>query len=327
MKGIRLDTKDERILNELDKDATIPVSSLADNVGVSRQTARYRLDTLSEQNTIYDVHTMVDPGRLGYSSYRIHIRLQNVDEADYYAFAKELFEEHPAFWVAYVSGSFDIIVDIFARTANRFEERLQHIVSDNEDIIQSYETMVVYEMNLYDYGYFLNTDTENDVVTMHRNEDAVEIDDLDHELLEALNHDGRTSYRELGRRTSCSRNTAKNRVDDLEDNGVIAGYKAFVNFDHFDKVSSKVFIEYDSSHVDEEEKLLSFLRTRPGVLASLKLLGEWDLDIEIHTDTIRELQEFLMRLRNKFDLVHDYAFIQIIEDYGISFYPDGLHSN
>lgn len=97
-----------------------------------------------------------------------------------------------------------------------------------------------------------------------------------------------------------------------------------VDFKHFNRLSYKIFIKYDNSKISQEEKLLLYLKEIPGILATTKLLGKWNLDIEIQPTNAKELQKFIINLRNKFSIIEDYEFIQIIEDYGIDFYPDKL---
>ena len=57
---------------------------------------------------------------------------------------------------------------------------------------------------------------------------AVVLDDLDWQLLELLQQDGRLTFRELGRRVSLSAPAVTERVRRLEEAGVIVGYRAVV---------------------------------------------------------------------------------------------------
>src|SRR3989344_8004608 len=152
MDKIKLDLKDRRILEELDKNPNLTLSSLAKKVGISRQVAEYRINKLMSQKTIYAFYTLIDVGRLGYSSFRVHLRLKNVSEETYSKFAKQLFTDYPTFWVAFISGSFDLIIDIFARNSNKFEDIFSKILQKNKEIIQDYDTLVILGMDLYNYG-------------------------------------------------------------------------------------------------------------------------------------------------------------------------------
>src|SRR3989344_3894850 len=110
MEEIKLSVKDKRILSVLDKDPNLSLSTLAKKVRVSRQVAEYRLSKLLSQNSIYAFYTIIDLGKLGYSSFRVHMRVKNVSQERYVKFAKELFENYQTFWVAFVSGSFALIL-------------------------------------------------------------------------------------------------------------------------------------------------------------------------------------------------------------------------
>jgi hypothetical protein len=97
-----------------------------------------------------------------------------------------------------------------------------------------------------------------------------------------------------------------------------------VNFKHFERLSYKIFLRYDHSKISQEKSLLTYLKQVPGILATTKLLGKINLDIEIQPKDVKELQRFLINLRNKFSIIESYEFIQILEDYGIDFYPNKL---
>ncbi|WP_440991868.1 Lrp/AsnC family transcriptional regulator [Haloarchaeobius baliensis] len=58
------------------------------------------------------------------------------------------------------------------------------------------------------------------------------IDELDRQILFALQRDGReTSSRDIAERMDVSPSTVRKRIDRLEDQGVITGYRAEVDFD------------------------------------------------------------------------------------------------
>ena len=58
---------------------------------------------------------------------------------------------------------------------------------------------------------------------------AVHLDDIDWDLIDILQADGRLGYRELGRRVGLSAPAVAARVRKLEQAGIIAGYRAVVD--------------------------------------------------------------------------------------------------
>ena len=134
----------------------------------------------------------------------------------------------------------------------------------------------------------------------------------------------RLPYETIGKKVGLSRNAVKYRIKNLEKLGVIAGYKMMIDFKHFERLTYKIFIKYDNSKISQEKSLLLYLKEIPAILATTKLLGKWNLDVEVEPKDVKELQKFIIGLRNKFSIIEDYEFIQIIEDYGIDFYPNKL---
>ena len=324
MSEIKLDMKDRRILFELDKNSNIPISKLAKKVGISTQVAEYRVNKLIHQKTIYNFYTFVDPGKLGYSLFRANIKLKNVSEEIYTKFAKNLFENYPTFWVAFVSGSFDIITDIWAENPNEFENLFKKILKENKGVIQNYELNPLIELDIYKYGYFLEEKQSRDKSILFRNIAKMELNAKDKQILQLIKNNSRISYEQIGRQVGLTRNAVKNRIKNLEEKGIIVSYMMIVDFEHFDKLSYKIFVKYDNSKIDDEIKLFSYLKSVPGILSTAKHLGKWDLDIEIQSKNLRDLQKFVINLRNKFEIIENYEIIQIIEDYGIDFFPEKL---
>jgi DNA-binding Lrp family transcriptional regulator len=324
MDKIKLDLKDKRILDELDRNPNIYSSALGKKVGLSRQVIEYRLEKLLSQKTIYSFYTLIDVGKLGYSSFRVHLKIKNISPDSYLKFAKALYLDYPTFWVAFISGSFDIIIDIFAKNSNEFEEIFSQIIQKNKEIIQSYEILTILNLDLYNYGDFIESKQKRRKISVHRNIADYDIDDADKKILQAIKHNSRIPYEIIGKKLNLARNTVKNRILKLEEKEIIAGYKILVNFAHFDKQSFKIFIKYNNAKIDQEKSLLEFLENKKGILNTLKLLGKWNLDIELHIKNVKELQEFIIDLRNRYDIIEDYEIIQIIEEYGIDFYPAKL---
>ncbi len=324
MDKIKLETKDIRILNCLDKNSRQTLGSIAKKVRVSRQVADYRINKLIKQKTIYAFYTLIDVGRLGYSTFRVHLRVKNLEEKSYTEFAESLFNNYPTFWVAFVAGSFDIMVDIFAKNITEFEKIMDDILVKKKEIIQSYEVFTVLELILYDYGYFSDKKEIRNKCLMHKNAGEDNIDDTDKKILDNIKKNSRLSYLEIANKIGVTRFTVKRRIKQLEERKIIAGYRPLINFNHFDKQSFKIFIKYDYSKIDQEKKLLDEIQQTPGILNILKFMGKWNLDIEIHKKDSRELQQYIIRLRNRHEIIEDYEIVQIIDDYDIDFFPEKL---
>lgn len=325
MEGIKLDKKDLRILDELDKNPNLNVNKLAKNVGLSRQVAEYRLNKLISQKTISGVHPLIDVGKLGYTIFSTHIRLRPASRETYMQFAKELFADYPAQYISFISGSFDLIFDMYARSLNDFDNLFSEIAKKYKEIIQSYEVFIVFRVNVYQYRYFLGENNEGSTITIDEHTDNIPLDDIDIKLLHSIKFDSRKSYETIGKEIGLTRNAVKERIKRLEKNGVIAGYSAFIDYHHLDKQAFRIFIRYNNHNRDQEKSLIQYLKQISGVVQTVQLFGKWNLDLEVHTNNVIDLQRFIMELRDKYNIIEDYDITSQIEELAVDTFPDKLN--
>lgn len=110
---------------------------------------------------------------------------------------------------------------------------------------------------------------------MNEGKSIEEISELDIDILKKLSIDGRTSLRKLGRDLGDkSPVTIKNHVEKLENNGIITGYGADINFEKlgYDIIALIELTISKGKMLDEEEKIAK----NPNVFAVYDITGEYD---------------------------------------------------
>jgi DNA-binding Lrp family transcriptional regulator len=108
-----LDDVDRRLLQELQRDGRLSVRELAERATVSRATAYARLDRLVSSGVIRGFTAVVDPVSLGLGlSAYVHVKIAQHSWRDIKDALSRL--EHVQH-VAFVSGSFDLILLVRAR--------------------------------------------------------------------------------------------------------------------------------------------------------------------------------------------------------------------
>lgn len=121
------------------------------------------------------------------------------------------------------------------------------------------------------------------------------MDDLDRNLLSLLRSNARLSVATLAKKLDVSRGTIDNRIQRLEDQGVILGYTVRLR----PEVESHEIVAWISIAVDghETRKIVSLLMGEPSVAGLHDTNGRWDLLAELRVSTIDQLYEVLDRLR------------------------------
>lgn len=119
------------------------------------------------------------------------------------------------------------------------------------------------------------------------------LDDINRDLLDLLQVDGRMSYRELGERIGLTAPAVAERVRKLEDAGVIRGYRAVVDYEAlgFPILSIiRLSAPPGSTEVDDT------VRAIPEVIEANRVTGSESHVIRARVRTTGHLEELLHRL-------------------------------
>jgi Lrp/AsnC family transcriptional regulator for asnA, asnC and gidA len=118
----------------------------------------------------------------------------------------------------------------------------------------------------------------------------MELDETDRAILRILQEDARTPFSEVARRIDMSSATVHDRVNRMEESGVIEGYHAAVDPKAIGYgVSAFVGLRVEQGR---EEDALERLREIDGVCEIHLTTGEWDVILKVvaaDTDSLREL--------------------------------------
>jgi len=118
----------------------------------------------------------------------------------------------------------------------------------------------------------------------------MELDETDRAILRILQEDARTPFSEVARRIDMSSATVHDRVNRMEEAGVIEGYHASIDPKAVGYgVSAFVGLRIEQGR---EEDALERLRDIDGVREIHLTTGEWDVMLKIvaaDTDSLREL--------------------------------------
>jgi DNA-binding Lrp family transcriptional regulator len=114
-------------------------------------------------------------------------------------------------------------------------------------------------------------------------------------VLDLLVENARYTNADLARMTDLTESEVHDAIGELEDDGVIRGYGAVVDWRRADRERVRAEVEIDvtldreTSYTDVAERLVAF-----DEVTSLRLVsGDYDFDMEVEAETIREISAFV----------------------------------
>ncbi len=119
------------------------------------------------------------------------------------------------------------------------------------------------------------------------------LDEIDRRLLEELGADGRLTMAELGRRISLSPPAVAERVQRLERNGVITGYKAVIDPKAIGYPLAAVVRVRPASR--QLQRIPELARETPEVVECHRITGEDCFFLKLHLRSIDDLEAILDR--------------------------------
>lgn len=138
------------------------------------------------------------------------------------------------------------------------------------------------------YRYFSDVLLECDAI-MHK------MDEIDHQLIALLRQNARESIATLATKLKVSRGTVTNRLNKLEQEGIIVGYTVQLRPD----VKPQAIRAWMSIAVDgnQTRAVVANLLGEPGVATLCDTNGRWDLLAELRAENLQDLAKVLERIR------------------------------
>ena len=320
---MKLDKKDIRILSELDLDARKPVSRIARAVRLSKQVVGYRLRRLESAGVIRRYAAIVDIPRLGYYTYRLFLRLQNVSPSNEAVLNQRILQVPNTIWIVHTTGRWDMEILMAARNNVHFSNLLQRVKELLGPFLKEY--IISPSIVTYHFGrrYLSGEPPRKRAIPLYGFEPPItKLNRTDFKLLRALSEDGRWGYSVLGERVGMSYNGAKKRVAALESAQIIQSYGLWLGLAPLGRHFYKACLSMSNLDSKTEKAILGFAMSEPEVEYIVLCSGGWDLEIEAEVESELKFQELLARFRNRFkESVRDYDILHVYEELKWDYFP------
>ncbi len=120
------------------------------------------------------------------------------------------------------------------------------------------------------------------------------LDKTGRQLLEALQKEGRASYRDLGKQIGLSTPAVSERIRKLEDAGIIAGYRAVLDLEKVGRAIT-AFVSVQTTP-EKNEGLIAFIQDSPAVLEGHYITGQASFVLKIAVASIGEMEQFINKV-------------------------------
>jgi len=135
---VKLDSKDKRILEQLQKNARLSIAQISKNTKLPRDVVVYRIKKLEKLKVIRAHHTLLNPQKLGYPLYvYVLFSCYNASPEKERKFVNYLTSHKQIIYVAKNSGQFDFTIGVCAKDYLNFDNIIRDIRQRFADLIKN----------------------------------------------------------------------------------------------------------------------------------------------------------------------------------------------
>ncbi len=320
----KITEKDRIILENVERDARVPLKKIARQARMSPEAVGYRLKKLEESGHILRYHAISNYFKLGLYKFKIYVRLKSPNPAIVRKICQYFYAHQKTEWVSHMGGRWDIIVGFLVTKPQEFADEIEAFMAQFSDFVL--ERAVTQTLYLAHQPRASIVGGENAHIVYHTTLDNPRaIDALDRKILQALANNARMGVNALSRLVKSTPRKIAYRIKQLEKDEVILAYKAHLDPKKFGRAFYKVIIYMKSMDRKKREEFIAFCGRLPNVVWPQQVLGSWDFEIDLDVPSEDGVYGVLSKIFEKFpDMVLNHEQCVQIEEYKLDLFPGAL---
>jgi len=320
---VNLDLKDKKILYELYNDARQSNNAIAKKVGLSREAVDYRIKNLEKKGIIEKYITLVDNDALGYTSYNVYISLSNVNEKEIDHIANVLSEMPFVKWVAICSGQWDLVITIAARDKFHLDALLDEIYNKFKHIKQ-YDILTTIKV-FKDVDIIFLMPQKKIVYKEKGAKKEVKLDKEDKEILLALSENARMNVVDISKTVMLTPEAISYRIKKLQKSKIIRSFRASIDISKLGYLWCMLLCEIKNLPRQKEKEFIDFCNQNKNIFFVDKLIGKWQLRVELLAENLFHFHSLLTQLRNALsDSMSSYELLMVFRSYKETSFLKGM---
>jgi DNA-binding Lrp family transcriptional regulator len=297
----KLDKRNKKILMLLDTDATISLSRMAKQLKISKEAVAYRIKKLEKDEIIAKYITLTHFAKTGLIHFKLYLQYSNVNKESKEEIIAYLSSVKNIGWLASTKGSFDLMLSIRFKTIFEFETFKDTFCRKFDKYFQNMEFAILTEAETKPRAYIMPETVAQTVHFIHcDNAKEEKLDDEDIIIIHALSDNARANAAELSKITGLTERIIRYRRQNLENRGIIVGYKLAIDYRKLGYLFFKCFVNFKNLNEKSYDAFRAYIRMQPNIIYWIKTIGSWNAELEIESQSIEEYYDLISEMEDKF---------------------------
>lgn len=319
---MRLDLFDRKIIYELEKDASQPASGIAKQLKRSKEFVNFRIHRLEKEKIILGYSAIVDMSKLGYFTFRIYIKWQNMTKEQKQQFYDEVKTKENVWTTAVLHGKWDFAFFIGVKSIEPFHKLLDDIQLNYKEKIAENKIAIYAPVYNFNKRFFLDTNENIEIIEkIYGKGSLIDFDELDEKIIKLYAGDIKISFTKIAKKLEVTSETIRKRIIHLEKKKIIIGYKINLNLRKMDYQGYRV--DFLLNSIKRNKELFEYIKQHKYFYQINKSIGGADFETEIVVKDLNHLLEILEEVVKRFsDVIRGYEYFGYTEFPTLSILPD-----
>lgn len=324
-----LDKKDRALLYELDCNSRTSFVELGKRLNMTPEGIRYRFQRLQDEAILTSCHAILDSGKLGFMQYKLFLKVQSVTEDDFLEiinFAKR--SDLVLRIIRFDGGPYDLDIVTKVEHVDELDRFLRAIVGKFSAYIRRRSVAVNVWARYLSRSYLTGKARSKGLERGYGStRERQEVDPINRFILKTLASDSRASATDISEALEkesllapLSSFAVGKRIEALQRDRFITGYAITIENSILNQVCFKVLLFFNAMTEADEKRFTNHCLRHPNVVHFMKVLGEWDYELDIEVPTMRDLERIILEISRDFPrAIRDYITLHYMKTYKYRF--------
>jgi Lrp/AsnC family transcriptional regulator, leucine-responsive regulatory protein len=320
-----LDKIDKKIMIIISENPRISYTDLGKLIGLTKNTAKYRLDKLMG-NVIWKIMPVVNYQKLLMHPYDVFFKC-SLTLAKKKEFEKYISKHKNVLWATSLFGRWDYYIEFLCKDVFEFDEVVQDVVKHMGNV-EEYKTHL--STDRLKIKPLLSEITEGvdfkyEFKWPKLNFKPDKIDDLDRKILHTLCKNGRMHYYEVAERLKVSLPTIINRINRMINENIIMKFVPIMWYYKLGYTRNFIVLKMRNYSLADKEKLRKWFEADVHTKLALRAANTNEILTFVCFKTNTDLENYISELRRNFhNIIQDVTILNIIDELKLDYFPSGF---
>lgn len=319
--ALELDTKDKKILEQLDLNSRQSNNQIAKKVRISKDVVGYRINNLEKQKIILGYYSVLNIAKLGYMTYKIMLTFQNTTSKIEKEIIGYLKNNKNVGWLVSCEGYYNLMIVIWVKNVFIFENFFVGFLKKYSRYIKERDILLITENHSCRKAYLFDKKVDDSPDVYYNGEQECRIDEKELKIIKFIANNSRIPLYKIAESLSLTGEAIAHRIRQLQKKNVIQAFRPIINTSFLKYQYYNVLFKLKK--INNLKKMFDFFKKQPNITYFVKYLGSYDIGVDLEVKSPDELIKIFEQIKELFsEDIESYIPVLVYQEHKLSYFPE-----